>query len=288
MAFLIAIVIVLNVASVLTFVLCWGGGGAAAAVAGIVQTRVWPEPRRTIHWFREHWDITPRFLGSELIQMAGSQLVLFALVGLVGLAAVGSIRGAQLLLGPVYVLSVGVHLSMVPEASRVTGSIPRFRRITLLSSGALAFVGSAWGLALLLLPDSVGRQLLGESWPGARSVLLPIALSTIIPLATAGPRIGLRALQEATRTLRASGVQFFLTILGGVTGALVAGTVGAAWGLALGTCLAGIVWWLELIQATHQQAVRISQASSAPVLDDERRSPDGDLEPSELVSQQNS
>jgi len=220
--------------------------------------------------------------------MAGAQLVLFAVGGLVGLAAVGSVRGAQLLLGPAYVLSVGVHLSMVPEASRVTGSIPRFRRIILLSSGVLSVAGIGWGLVLLLLPDSVGLQLLGASWPGARSVLLPIALSIIIPLATAGPRIGLRALEEATRTLRASGVQFVLAILGGVTGALFAGTVGAAWGLALGMCLSGIAWWIELIQATQQQAARISRAGAQPTPDTERGSAADDLsEPPDLIGQEN-
>jgi O-antigen/teichoic acid export membrane protein len=221
--------------------------------------------------------------------MAGAQLVLFAVGGLVGLAAVGSLRGAQLLLGPAYVLSVGVHLSMVPEASRVTGSIARFRRITLLSSALLSLAGTTWGLALLLLPDSVGGGLLGESWPGARSVLLPIALSVIIPLAMAGPRIGLRALEEASRTLRASGVQFVLTIVGGITGALLGGVIGAAWGLALGACLAGIAWWLELIQATRQQAIRISQATGAPSTSDgaEGRDADGAIpEVADLMGQE--
>jgi O-antigen/teichoic acid export membrane protein len=182
------------------------------------------------------------------------------------------------------VLSVGVHLSMVPEASRVKGSIARFRRITLLSSAVLTVAGTGWGLALLLLPESVGRQLLGESWPGARSVLLPIALSSIVPLAMAGPRIGLRALEEGTRTLRASGVQFVLTIVGGVTGALLAGTVGAAWGLALGTCVAGIAWWVELVHATNEQAARITEAEAAISPDLVPRRPDGDLMEPDLVN----
>jgi len=260
MATLIALVAAFDAVSVFTMVLCWGGGGTAAALVGMLQTRVRPKPGRTIRWCREHWDITPRFLGSELLQSGGAQVFVFALGALVGLAAVGSVRGAQLLLGPVYILSVGVHLSMVPELARLTGSIVRFRRITLLSSSALSIVGAGWGLVLLLLPDSIGRELLGESWPGARSVLLPIALSIIVPLGTVGPRIALRALEEATRTLHASLVQFLLTIAGGVSGALIAGTVGAAWGLAAGTGLGGVAWWLELLHAVRDQAARNSAA----------------------------
>jgi O-antigen/teichoic acid export membrane protein len=257
MATLIALVVLLGAVSVFTIMVCWGAGGTAAAMVGILQTGVRPLPNRAIGWWREHIDITPRFLGSELIQMGGAQLVLFALGALIGLAAVGSVRGAQLLLGPIYVLSIGVHLSMIPEAARMTGSIARLRRIVVLSSTALTVAGTGWGLALLLLPDSIGRQLLGESWPGARSVLLPIALSIIIPLATAGPRIGLGALQEATRTLRAGLVQFALVIVGGVSGAVIDGTVGAAWGLAIGMCLAGIAWWFEVLRAIRHQSARI-------------------------------
>ena len=158
MATFIVMVVAFDTVSVFTMVLCWGGGGTAAALVGILQTKIRPEPSRTIRWCREHWDITPQFLGSELTQMGGGVLVLFALGTLVDLAAVGSIRGAQLLLGPAYVLYIGVHLSMIPEAARLTGSLVRFRRIALFSSTALAVAGAGWGLVLLLLPDSVGRE----------------------------------------------------------------------------------------------------------------------------------
>ena len=288
MATFIVMVVAFDTVSVFTMVLCWGGGGTAAALVGILQTKIRPEPSRTIRWCREHWDITPQFLGSELTQMGGGVLVLFALGTLVDLAAVGSIRGAQLLLGPAYVLYIGVHLSMIPEAARLTGSLVRFRRIALFSSTALAVAGAGWGLVLLLLPDSVGRELLADSWPGARSVLLPISLSVIIPLATAGPRIGLRALEEATRSLRASVVQFGLTIAGGVSGALVAGTVGAAWGLALGTCLAGIAWWMEFVQSTRHQAARNSEADDGGSDGEQLATPASDVhtEPV-MISQEN-
>lgn len=249
MALLIAIVVVGDAVSVFSMVLCWGGGSLAAALVGILQTGVRPRPIRTLAWCREHWDITPRFLGSELIQMGGAQLVLFALGAIVGLDAVGSIRGAQLLTGPMYVMAVGVTLSMVPEAARVTGSLTQFRRINVLVSGGLLAAGACWGLVLLLLPDSIGRELLGDSWAGARSVLLPITLSIVVTMGVTGPRIGLRALEAASATFRAGMIQFILTVVGGTGGAIAGGTVGAAWGLALGIGLSGIAWWLELVRA---------------------------------------
>jgi len=257
MAVLIGLVVAFGTASVFAMVLCWGFGAATAAIVGVIQTRVRPMPTLSLSWFREHWDITPRFLGSEVLLAVGAQAFLFAIGALIGLAAVGSVRGAQLLLGPVYIMSVSAHMTMVPELSRMVSTPARFQRITHVSSGALLLVGIGWGLVVLLLPDAVGQEILGESWPGARSVLLPIALSIIIPLASVGPRIGLRALEEASRALRAGIAQFVLTLSGGIGGALIYGTVGAAWGLVLGTSLAGVWMYVEFWQASRHHVARI-------------------------------
>jgi O-antigen/teichoic acid export membrane protein len=254
MAGLIVLVVTTGVETVSVVMLCWGAGAAVAALAGIYQAQVWPQPAGAIRWFREHWDITPAFFGSELLEAIGAQAFLFMLGAIAGLAAVGSVRGAQLLVGPVYIMSAGVNLSLVPEMSRQTGSMSRFRRLSLLLSGSLAVIGITWGIALLLLPDSIGGQLLGETWPGARSVLLPISLSIIIPLISIGPRIGLRVLEDTSGTLRVSVMQAGLTIGGGVLGALAGGVTGAAWGLAAGFSLAAILWWIQFSSTTRRRA----------------------------------
>lgn len=253
MAGLIVLVVATGAETVFVVMLCWGAGAAVAALAGIYQTQVRPQPAGAIRWFREHWDITPRFFGSELLEAIGAQAFLFLLGAIVGLAAVGSVRGAQLLVGPVYIMSAGVNLSLVPEMSRQTGSMSRFRRLSLLLSGSLAVIGITWGIVLLLLPDSIGSQLLGETWPGARSVLLPISLSIIIPLVAIGPRIGLRVLEDASGTLRVSVVQAVLTIGGGVVGALAGGVSGAAWGLVAGFGVAAILWWIQFGLTTRRR-----------------------------------
>ena len=89
-------------------------------------------------------------------------------------------------------------------------------------------------------------------------MLLPVTLSMVAPLIAAGPRIGLRALEEAGKTLQASIFQSAVTVVGGIAGALTAGVVGAAWGLALGTGAAVLVWWILLVRALRQNARRIA------------------------------
>lgn len=200
----IALVAVSGTTSVFTLMLCWGAGASAAAVAGVIQTGVRPRLGEASRWWREHWDITARFLSSELIQMGGGQLVLFGVGALVGLAAVGSLRGALLLFGPTYVLSVGVNLTMVPEASRLTGTLTRLRRLTVIVSGLQALGAGTLGAILLLLPDGVGRQILGASWEGVRPVLLPIALFSTLSLLSAGPQIALRVPRKAAASCKSA------------------------------------------------------------------------------------
>ena len=256
LAILVVIVAVARVESVMILIACWGVGATAAAIIGGVQTRSVPRVGRAIAWWREHLDITPRFLSSELVMMAGNQGVFFAVGALAGLAAVGSLRGAQLLLGPFNVLSVGIHLTLVPEAARLRNNLPRLGRMAIVASGLLGLSAAIWGIGVLLLPGSVGSELLGESWPGAATVLLPVVLWSSAPLISAGQRIALRALEEATRTVRASAIQAVVTLVGGVAGSVVAGATGAAWGLVLGSVIATIVWWLELRRSMGERRAR--------------------------------
>jgi O-antigen/teichoic acid export membrane protein len=72
-------------------------------------------------------------------------------------------------MGPLNVLQAFVTLNLTPILRRHerSGDLRFCLRIALLVS-ATAVV---WSMIVLLLPDSVRRFALGESWPGARSVL---------------------------------------------------------------------------------------------------------------------
>lgn len=260
---LLAVVGALGIGSIFVITLCWGIGAAAAALVGILQTRIIPRVGRALAWRREHADITPRFLLAELAQMAGSQLVLFGIGLILGLAAVGSVRGSQLLLGPFNVLAVGVFLAIVPEAARLAANPTRFGRLAISVTALLTTLGMLWGVAVLLLPEQVGVAILGETWPGARAVLLPVVLAAIAPLAGAGAQIGLFALEESARALRASLVQAIAVVTFGVAGALWWGVNGAAWGMAAAMAAASLVWWLELIRARARRRQSLQVAGSA-------------------------
>ena len=261
---LIAIVVLSGNASVFSLVVCWGAGAAAAALVGILRAGVIPRVPEAISWWREHWDITPGFLMSELIQMGGTQLVQFAIGGLVGLSAVGSLRGAEILLGPTSMLTMGVALTMVPAASGLTGALPQLRRLAVKLSVLLGLAGAIWGAMLLFLPKTIGQQILGASWEGARSVLVPIILFATLTLLSTGPKIALRALEDASRTLQVSTLASVITVASAVAGSFAAGVIGGAWGLAFGGLVSVVAWWLHFASSMRQCAGRIRAEANRP------------------------
>jgi hypothetical protein len=120
----------------------------------------------------------PRYLAENLSLSGASRLRLYGLGWIAGVVAVGSLRAAELLLGPLNVLIMGIGLMAVPEAARmVRRSVRRLGPFCLLLSSVQAGVAIIWGMALLLLPEALGVRLLGLSWQPASKLLLPVTIT---------------------------------------------------------------------------------------------------------------
>ena len=214
-------------------ILVWALGAAAAAVFGIAQARTMPDPRRPLQWWRDHRDLIPRLTAEAVVLSGVRPLSLFAVGGVAGLAAAGTLRAAQVLMNGLNILSQGMRLSAVPMATRIAHDT-RDRLVGfcgLLGSG-LAAAALVWTTLLLLMPDSWGEAILGSTWDGARTVILPVGLTTAAGAFQAGGQVGLRALAATSHSLRARSVSATAMLAGGMLGAVVSGATGAAWGLA--------------------------------------------------------
>ena len=143
----------------------------AAAAFGLIQTRIVPRPRAVPAWVRTTAALGGRYLGENLSIGAAGQVRFLVLGGVAGLAAVGEVRSAEILMGPFMVLLMGVSQIAVPEAVGVLGRDPQ-RLLTASASssgGSLASVALVWGLSVLvLLPDSWGVALIGGCGSPAR------------------------------------------------------------------------------------------------------------------------
>ncbi|MGC5566066.1 hypothetical protein ACPYPG_24910 [Streptomyces sp. FR-108] len=249
-----AMVIAARVDTVAAFVLAWGVSAAVAAGYGCFQSGLRPRPARARGWLHEQRDLGYRYLVENVSLSGASQLRAYGLGVIVGVGAVGAVRGAELLLGPFLALLMGLSLVTVAEAARVLRRAPdRLARFCLLLGGGQAAAALLWGAALLLMPDRAGEFVLGGVWDSASQLIVPATLGVAGAGLGSGAAAGLRALAAARRSLRCQLFASACYVGGGLGGAALAGTVGSAWGVAAATLCASAVWWLQLRSALRER-----------------------------------
>jgi O-antigen/teichoic acid export membrane protein len=228
----------------------WELSALVAALVGIWQARLLPDPTQVRGWLRDQRDYIGPFLGEFAALRGASQVVTYAVAAIGGLAAAGAIRGGFILLSPLNVFFLGFRNVIVPEGIRLLErSTTALRSRSAFLSSGLAFLAATWGAILLSLPSSAGATLLGDTWPAARDVILPLTVMMVGAGLTIGPSAAVRSLAAVRRSLRTRLAIAALTIVGGVVGVQVAGSTGAAWALAAAACVGSGAWWWQFTRA---------------------------------------
>ncbi len=243
--------------------LAWGGAAAAAAALGKRQSGVWPRPRRAWGWVRRHHDLT-RYLLAEYVTVQGAQQgALLVIAGISSLAVIGALRGAQVILGPTTILAAGMNAFALPEMSRRRAMLSErdWNRGAVLLSAFVSLAGTAWGVIFLLLPDSLGVELLGDTWAGTRQVLLATVVGQAGAALGVGPATALYAMDRASSTFRIHVSFAPLMFVLSITGVSVAGAQGAAWGIAAAFWLVLPLWWVTLRRQARDVVAEVSQAA---------------------------
>jgi O-antigen/teichoic acid export membrane protein len=234
--------------SVVAFTLAWGLSAGVAAAYGCVQTGMLPRWAGVSSWLREQSDLGPRYLVENVSNSSSSQLRMYGLGAIAGLADVGTVRGAELLMGPFLAVLMGLSFVAVPEAARVLRRNPRrLPAFCLVLGGAQAGGTLLWGVALLVfLNDRLGTLVLGSVWPTASLLIIPATLGITNAGFINGAAAGLRALGDARRSMRCMLVTSTVYVVGGLGGAILGGALGSAWGVAAATAFGAVVWWVQL------------------------------------------
>ncbi|WP_019891349.1 membrane protein [Streptomyces purpureus] len=249
-----AMVVAARVGSVAAYLLAWGAAATVAAMYGCFQSGILPRPAGARTWLRDHRDLGHRYLIENVSLSGASQLRAYGLGALVGVGAVGAVRGAELLLGPFLAVLMGLSLVTVAEAARVLRQAPhRLARFCLLLGGGQAVAALLWGAALLLVPDRAGELVLGGVWASASELIVPATLGVAGAGLGTGAAAGLRALGAARRSLRSQLFASTCYVTGGLGGAAAAGAAGSAWGVAAATSVSSAVWWLQLRSALGER-----------------------------------
>ena len=253
----IGVVLALDVtgrATVVSCVLAFGGTATVAALAGLLQSGVRPQPSRVRAWLVDHRDLGVRYLAENVSIGGARQVRIFAVGGLAGLAAVGSIRAAEMLMGPFLVLLSGVSQVAVPEAKEVLERSPgRLERFCLLLGIVPAAAAAAWGAAVaIVLPLGPGRLLLDDLWEPASALLVPITGCMILGCFQNAGTAGVRALGASRRSLTAQLWNAGLYLLCGTVGAALGGAAGSSWGLVVAGTVGCLIWWYEVRRAVAE------------------------------------
>jgi O-antigen/teichoic acid export membrane protein len=241
-------------ANVFWYVLAWGLAGAVGAAIAPLQARVMPNLAGATKWLSQHRDLGPRYLventGSNAADMLRSYIVTFIL----GLAAVGYIQAAGLLMGPFKIIFFGLSLILMPEAARLLRRSPR--RLPLFCAAisvTLGLLGLAWGVVLLVaLPRGLGHLVLGSLWRPTYPLVLPATIAIAASCATSGALLGLHALGAARRSLRAVIISSAVIIPCALVGAETGGTLGTMRFVAAASWLGTLVCWWYFRQALRE------------------------------------
>jgi O-antigen/teichoic acid export membrane protein len=237
------------------FVLMWGLAATVAGCVGPLQARVMPRPLRAHEWVIRNRDLGPRFLAENTTSAGAIQLRTYAIGGIAGLATVGYVQAASLLMGPFLVVFMGISIVTVPEAARILRDSPRrLRRYCFLVGAGLSVACTLWCAALLVtVPRGLGQLLLGaQLWHPAYRLVIPYAISVMGSCFTDGANAGLHALGAAKRSLRSMIGSSSIYLGFGIAGAYADGAVGIVWGAAAATWLGAALWWRQLHTALHE------------------------------------
>lgn len=230
--------------------IAFGSGALVAAIFGAWQSGAPPAAKAWIRWLLAQRDLGIPFLAELFIVSAAPQLSMLGVAALGGVVAVGDLRAAVFLCSPPTVLFSGLVLVAVPEAVRLRRQSAHRLHTLVVSLAALMTVTTAiWVGALALVPPGVGRSLLKSNWAHGRHVLASVGAFTAASACMLAALVGLRALEATRRSLRirawAGPAAFALCLVG----TQVAGSQGAALGLAASAVLGAVLSWTAFERA---------------------------------------
>ncbi len=226
---------------------CWTVAAGVAAWFGGRQMGLRPRWRQGVAFLRRLDSLAGALSLAAVIHLVGAYLVIVALVPVVGAAGVGALRGAHALMGPYVVITMGFVTAGPAEASRILARRPAgLLPAMTLASGGLAVVASTVGIAMLLLPTAVGESLLGESWPVAHTLILPVACAAVAQAVSLGGLVGLQVTEAKADLVRVTLASQSTSAILAVSAGMIGGLRAAAWGLVCGPCVAAALAWRRL------------------------------------------
>ncbi|MGY2876277.1 O-antigen/teichoic acid export membrane protein [Marmoricola sp. URHA0025 HA25] len=242
-----ALVEVFDVADLFWLTLAWAGSGALASLWVFAQHGILRPHEISLAWLRRRWDQSWRLLVGN-ITASGSALLGASLMTFVSSpVSVAAVRASILLGRPASAVQLAVEASTAADISREkpdNRGLMRHQRRTMLISTVVALLNVG---VLVVLPDPVGKAVLGNMWPVIDPLILPISLWLLVSAAQSGVPPALIGRHQFHLAMVVQVVTGLLNVVALVGGAALGGTEGAVWGLVLGQVGMTIGWCCALV-----------------------------------------
>jgi N-acetylglucosaminyldiphosphoundecaprenol N-acetyl-beta-D-mannosaminyltransferase len=240
-------------------VIVWGLGGALGAFLAAAATRILPSfgGRALRWWTREARPLGGALAVTSLTYAIGAQLVLVGLSGVLGEDALGELRAAQILFGPVALATTAISFFALPRMASARERLSvRIAGLVSIGSAVLVLlcVGALFIAAPLLFPI-----LYGSGFDAQPALLVPLALQMAVGALAMGPILLLKARMTggplATTRIVATviGVPLVLVV------AANEGLVAAAWAM-----LAQATIYVLLVWRAAAKTVRLAREEPRP------------------------
>jgi O-antigen/teichoic acid export membrane protein len=225
----------------LLFVSAW----VFAIVASLVLIVLWLKPslslRPGLNLLKPGRGLRESAAATVLFSSGTTLVVGFLVTPVYGAAAVGSLRGAGTLFGPVNTLITFLDFGILSRLTRQDRS--KDVRSAGVVAVALCGVALAWWAFLLWIPERFGTAVLGETWAGARR-LLPATGIEYFFLAFVASMVLVLKLRRAARPLFVNKIISSAAIVAGAfvvvlfRGPLIGVSLGMAFGALIGAVAA--------------------------------------------------
>ncbi|MEO6473377.1 MAG: hypothetical protein ABIR57_15295, partial [Aeromicrobium sp.] len=224
--------------------IAWGVAGTMAAILGLSQAHTsLGRPRLIRPWLAKHRKLWPYFLLDNLIFRMTNLILVVVISMSTSLVQVAGFRAAMTVYAPLTIIGRGIVGVAVPELSRRRDNPMAIRRAALLIAWFLAPTALIWAGFTLLIPESVGKAFLGDSWTIAEPLIFLAGITTAVGLFTVGTAVGLRALGAGRDGLTARMVVSVLGLVCAAVGGLIDGAYGVFLVLALSAPFQIATWW---------------------------------------------
>jgi O-antigen/teichoic acid export membrane protein len=248
----VAVLVVLDVHSLVAFIAVWAGTGA---LSGLLLFWQYPDyrPRLTISFLKYTWHFSWRYLVSYGATQ-GTALTTSSVVGaIVGTRQLGGVQGTILLVRPFGTFQIAAVAACITEVSRAPEDQHRARHHAVRTTTVAGTVAVLNAVVLVFLPDALGKLVLGATWSTAKPLLLPTAVQIVfLGLMTGGraAMLGMRLIRRAI-VVDVIGAVVYLTAT--ISGSVIDGASGALWAVAIGQGALAVTWWIVMVAHTRPQ-----------------------------------